>query len=199
MLKVLRMEEPTEDPKPKPDQALHETLITAVAESKDRKAFETLFLIFGPKVKGMMQGSGAGSEMAEDLMQEVMLTVWRKAALYVPGRGSVSTWIFTIARNARIDRLRRRPVQPYVDVETVSIACDQPDAETQVIGSQNDEKVREALERLPEEQKTVIELAFLKYMPQSEIAAHLNLPIGTVKSRTRLAYKKLKEELEGLK
>ena len=199
MLKVLRMEEPTEDPKPKSDQALHETLITAVAESKDRKAFEALFLIFGPKVKGMMQGSGAGSEMAEDLMQEVMLTVWRKASLYVSGRGSVSTWIFTIARNARIDRLRRQPVQPYVDVETVSIACDQPDAETTVIGSQNDEKVREAMERLPEEQKTVIELAFLKYMPQSEIAAHLDLPIGTVKSRTRLAYKKLKEELEDLK
>lgn len=199
MLKVLRMEEPTEDPKPKSDQALHQTLITAVAESQDRKAFETLFLIFGPKVKGMMQGSGAGSEMAEDLMQEVMLTVWRKASLYVPGRGSVSTWIFTIARNARIDRLRRQPVQPYIDVETVSIACDQPDAETRVIGSQNDEKVRQAMERLPEEQKTVIELAFLKYMPQSEIATHLELPIGTVKSRTRLAYKKLKEELEDLK
>ena len=126
------------------------------------------------------------------------ITVWRKASLYVAGRGRVSTWIFTIARNARIDRLRRQPVQPYVDVESVSIACDQPDAEEQVIGSQNDEKVREAMNRLPEEQKTVIELAFLKYMPQSEIAAHLDLPIGTVKSRTRLAYKKLKDELEDL-
>jgi RNA polymerase sigma-70 factor (ECF subfamily) len=199
MPKVLRMEEPTEDPKPKSDQALHEALMADIANSRDREAFEALFRIFAPKVKGMMQGAGAGSEMAEDLMQEVMMTVWRKASLYAPGRGSVSTWIFTIARNARIDRLRRQPVQPYVDVETVSIACDQPDAEARVIGSQSDEKVRRALDQLPEEQKTVIELAFLNYMPQSEIAAHLKLPIGTVKSRTRLAYRKLKEQLEELK
>ncbi|MEM6461098.1 MAG: sigma-70 family RNA polymerase sigma factor [Pseudomonadota bacterium] len=199
MLKALSMEETTEAPDERPEQSLHETLIADVASSKDRKAFEALFLIFGPKVKGMMLSSGASNDLAEDMMQEVMLTVWRKAALYSAGRGSVATWIFTIARNARIDRLRRQPVQPYVDVETVSIACEAPDAETRVIGSQNEERVREALELLPEEQKTVIELAFLKFMPQSEIAAKLDLPIGTVKSRTRLAYKKLKEKLEDLK
>lgn len=199
MLKVLRMEEPTEDPKQKSDQALHEALIADVARSQDRKAFEALFISFGPRIKGMMLGSGASNDLAEDMMQEVMLTVWRKAALYSPGRGSVATWIFTIARNARIDRLRRQPVQPYVDVETVSIACDAPNAEATVIGSQSDEKVREALEMLPKEQKIVIEMAFLKFMPQSEIAAKLDLPIGTVKSRTRLAYKKLKEKLEDLK
>ncbi|MCP4315626.1 MAG: sigma-70 family RNA polymerase sigma factor [Hyphomicrobiales bacterium] len=147
----------------------------------------------------MMLGSGAGNDLAEDMMQEVILTVWRKAALYSPGRGSVATWIFTIARNARIDRLRRQPVQPYVDVETVSIACDAPSAKARLIGNQSDEQVRRALDLLPDEQKTVIELAFLKYMPQSEIAEKLGLPIGTVKSRARLAYKKLKDKLEDLK
>ncbi|MEX3007184.1 sigma-70 family RNA polymerase sigma factor [Hoeflea sp. TYP-13] len=199
MLKVLRMEKPTDDPKKKSDQALFEALVSDVALSKDRKAFETLFINFGPRIKGMMLGSGASDDLAEDLMQEVMLTVWRKAALYAPERGTVATWIFTIARNARIDRLRRQPVQPYIDVEKVAIACDAPSAEARLIDSQNDEMVRTALSLLPEEQKTVIELAFLKFMPQSEIAAKLGLPIGTVKSRTRLAYKKLKEKLEDLK
>lgn len=199
MLKVLRMEETTEDPKGKSDQELHEELIADVASSQDRKAFEGLFVSFAPRIKGMMLGSGASNDLAEDIMQEVMLTVWRKAGLYSAGRGSVATWIFTIARNARIDRLRRQPVQPYVDVETISIACDAPSAEAAVIGSQNDERVREALDLLPKEQRVVIEMAFLQFMPQSEIAAKLDLPIGTVKSRTRLAYKKLKEKLEDLK
>ncbi|WP_136659636.1 sigma-70 family RNA polymerase sigma factor [Nitratireductor sp. XY-223] len=193
------MEEPTEDPGQKTDQAQFEALISAVAVQRDKSAFETLFVRFGPRIKGMMLGSGASQDLAEDLMQEVMLTVWRKAALYAPERGTVSTWIFTIARNARIDRLRRQPVQPYVDVETVSIASDAPSAEAEMITGQRGELVREALQRLPKEQRDVIELAFNQYMPQSEIARKLDLPIGTVKSRTRLAYKKLKENLEDLR
>ena len=199
MLKVLQMEKPSEDPGPKTDQALYEVLISDVAIHQDKTAFETLFVRFGPRIKGMMLGSGASEDLAEDLMQEVMLTVWRKAALYAPERGTVSTWIFTIARNARIDRLRRQPVQPYIDVETVSIACDAPSAEAEMITGQHGEMVRAAIDQLPEEQKTVIEMAFVQFMPQSEIAEKLGLPIGTVKSRTRLAYKKLKENLEELR
>lgn len=147
----------------------------------------------------MMLRSGATNDVAEDLVQEVMLSVWRKASLYVPDRGNVSTWIFTIARNARIDRLRRQPVQAYVDVDTISLVCDAPNAETAVMGRQNDEFVRAAMETLPAEQRNVIDLAFVQYMPQSEIAKTLNLPIGTVKSRVRLAYKKLKQNLEELR
>lgn len=199
MLKVLRMEKPSEDPDKRTDQALHEALIADVAQTRDREAFALLFSSFAPRIKAIMLASGASNDLAEDMMQEVMLTVWRKAALYSPGRGGLATWIFTIARNARIDRLRRQPVQPYVDVETVSVASDAPDAEASVIGNQSAERVRKALDLLPDEQKVVIELAFLKYMPQSEIAAKLGLPIGTVKSRTRLAYKKLKDQLEDLR
>ncbi len=197
MLKALQMETTREDPGS--DQRLLQSLIAAIAFHQDRTAFETLFVRFGPRVKGMMLRSGATEDVAEDLVQEVMMTVWRKAALYAPDRGNVSTWIFTIARNARIDRLRRQPTQPYVDVETVTLASDAPNAEAIAIGSQNDARVREAVAMLPKEQKTVIEMAFTGYKPHSEIARELDLPIGTVKSRMRLAYQKLKEYLEDLR
>ncbi len=197
MLKALRMETTREDPGS--DQRLLQSLIADIALNQDRAAFEALFVRFGPRIKGMMLKSGASEDVAEDLVQDVMMTVWRKAALYAPDRGNVSTWIFTIARNARIDKLRRQPTQPYIDVETVTLESDAPDAEEVVIGSQHDSIVREAVALLPKEQKTVIQMAFTDYKPQSEIAKELDLPIGTVKSRMRLAYQKLKEHLEELR
>ncbi len=197
MLKALRMETTREDPGS--DQRLLQSLIANIALNQDRAAFEALFVRFGPRIKGMMLKSGASQDVAEDLVQDVMMTVWRKASLYAPDRGNVSTWIFTIARNARIDKLRRQPTQPYIDVETVTLESDAPDAEEVVIGSQHDSIVREAVALLPKEQKTVIQMAFTDYKPQSEIAKELDLPIGTVKSRMRLAYQKLKEHLEELR
>ncbi len=199
MLKVLQMEKPTADAARIADQAVLKSLLSDIALSRDKSAFEALFVRFGPRVKGMMIKSGASNDVAEDLVQEVMLTIWRKASLYAPERGNVSTWIFTIARNARIDRLRRQPVQAYVDVDTVSLVCDAPNAETAVMGRQNAEIVRAAMDTLPAEQRDVIDLAFIQFMPQSEIAKTLELPIGTVKSRVRLAYKKLKQNLEELR
>ncbi len=197
MLKALHMDKTREEPGS--EQQILGSLIADIAEFRDRNAFETLFVRFGPRIKGMMLSSGATADVAEDLVQDVMMTVWRKASLYSPERGNVSTWIFTIARNARIDRLRRQPAQPYVDVETVTLESDAPSAETELIGSQNDERVRQAVELLPSEQKKVIQMAFTGYKPQSEIARELDLPIGTVKSRMRLAYQKLKEHLEDLR
>lgn len=199
MLKVLRVEKPMGDREPGTDQEVMQSLIAAIADSGDREAFEALFVRFGPRIKGMMISSGATDDLAEDLVQDVMLTIWRKASLYAPERGNVSTWIFTIARNARIDRLRRQPTQPYIDVDTITLESDAPNAETQVIGIQSDARVREAVDRLPDEQKAVIELAFLRFKPQSIIAEELDLPIGTVKSRMRLAYQKLKDHLEDLR
>lgn len=197
MLKALDMDKTREEPRS--EQQVLASLIADVASYQDRGAFESLFVRFGPRIKGMMLNSGASADVAEDLVQDVMMTVWRKASLYAPERGNVSTWIFTIARNARVDRLRRQPAQPYVDVETVTLESDEPNAEAELIGSQNDERVREAVELLPKEQKTVIQMAFTGYKPQSEIARELDLPIGTVKSRMRLAYQKLKEHLEDLR
>ena len=101
-----------------PDQADDgPELVKRVAVNRDRAAFQRLFVRFGPKVKSLMIMSGADTGMAEDLVQEVMLIVWRKAALYAPERGSVAAWVFTIARNLRIDKLRRQSARPYEEID----------------------------------------------------------------------------------
>ena len=201
MLKVLRMDEPTEDPKPKSDQALHEALITAVAESQDRKAFETLFQIFGPKVKGMMQGSGAGSEMAEDLMQEVMLTVWRKADQFDPHRAQVSAWIYQIARNRQIDVLRKenRVMPEELSDELKGEGASEEDASQILAMDQEAETLRKALAQLKPGQREMVEKAYLGELSHSEIQAETGLPLGTIKSRIRLGLEKLRHDLKELR
>ena len=153
---------------------------------------------YGPRVKSWLVKSGSDSALADDLMQDVMMTVWRKVDLYNPKYGAASTWIFTIARNARIDRLRRSSSQPYLDVETIELASDEADGEDETFANQRAELVAEALAELPDEQKQVMELAFMEDLAQSEIAEKLSVPLGTVKSRMRLAYGKLRSKLEVL-
>lgn len=177
----------------------HVTLIDRVRASRDRDAFRQLFGHFGPRIKGLMIKAGADYQQAEDLAQDVMMTVWRKADLYAPERGSVGAWIYTIARNARIDRLRRGSSQPYEDVDSLELPSGDADAEEQIFAVQRAEQVASALATLPSEQRQVIELSFRHDMAQSEIAGKLDLPLGTVKSRMRLAYSKLKTELEELR
>lgn len=183
-----------------PDSLLdhHRLLLVRVADDGDRDAFKTLFLHFGPRIKALMMKAGADPELAEDLVQDVMMTVWRKARLYAPERGAVSTWIYTIARNARIDRLRRGTARPYEDLDAVQLASEEADGEDEAFASQRAEHVAEALADLPDEQRRIIELAYVEDLSQSDIAAKLDIPLGTVKSRMRLAYGKLKTRLEGL-
>ncbi len=176
----------------------HKSLMARIANDGDRTAFKDLFLHFGPRVKAIMLKAGADQMLAEDLVQDVMMTVWRKANLYRPERGAVSTWIYTIARNARIDRLRRRSTQPYSDLEGVEIASDDADGEEVTLTKQRAEHVAVALSELPDEQRQIIEFAFVGDLSHNEIASKLSLPLGTVKSRMRLAYTKLKERLEVL-
>lgn len=177
----------------------HRALVARVAVERDRDAFKALFDYFGPRVKSLLIRSGADHALADDLVQDVMMTVWRKVELYTPERGSVSTWVFTIARNARIDHLRRASSKPYDDIEELEIATDDNDAEDKTLASQQAERIAEALVELPEDQRDVIRLAFIEDLPQVEIAARLDLPLGTVKSRMRLAYGKLRRNLEDLK
>ena len=177
----------------------HKRLIAKVAADRDRGAFEVLFLYFGPRVKALMMRSGADQAMAEDLVQDVMMSVWRKVHLYAPERGSVSTWVFTIARNARIDRLRRSASQPYEDIDELEIPAGDAGADSDVLASQRAERIAEALSELPDEQRRIIELAYVHDKPQSRIAKDLALPLGTVKSRMRLAYGKLREKLGELR
>lgn len=177
----------------------HLALMASIAQHQDRAAFKALFLYFGPRIKAIMLKSGAGYEQAEDVVQTVMMTVWRKVHLYTPERGSVAAWIYTIARNARIDRLRRGSSQAYQDIDDLELKSDDPDGVDVVIASQRAEKIAIALGELPEDQRRIIELAYMEDISQSEIATKLALPLGTVKSRLRLAYAKLKEKLEDLK
>ena len=174
-------------------------LMQRIAEDRDREAFQRLFLHFGPKIKALMIRSGSDAHTAEDLVQDVMLTLWRKANLYAADRGSVSAWIFTIARNVRIDRLRRQSSRVYEDIADLEIEASDADGEEVTETAQRDRLVGEALAELPPDQRRVVEMSFIQDMPQAEIAKVLKLPLGTVKSRIRLAYAKLRENLEIVK
>ena len=168
-------------------------LIKKVETLKDTAAFEELFNHFAPRVKAFLMKSGADHQMAEECSQEVMATVWRKAHLFDPSRASASTWIFTIARNKKIDAIRKQnrpePEQLYQDQDY------EPDQETIVELQQETERLTSALEELPEKQRVLVEKAYLGELSHSEIAAITGLPLGTIKSRIRLALEKLRHSM----
>lgn len=175
-------------------------LLALIARDRSDAAFRRLFDEYGPRVRSYMLQQGADADLAEDLTQETLATVWHKAALYSSEKGAVSTWIFTIARNLRVDRLRRqRPWQELTDQIAASIPSDQPLPDAQLDEQQRVAKVRAVLSSLPQEQVDVVRLAFMEGLPHGEIAARLDLPLGTVKSRIRLAYAKLRSALEDLR
>lgn len=173
-------------------------LMQAIALRQDRGALAALFNLFGPRVKSMLLKLGAGEALAEDLVQETFLMVWRKAALYSNQRGAPSTWIFTIARNLRIDQLRRQSNKPYEDLEALELASDAPTGIFLAEQHQVIERVTAALGTLPQDQREVVRLSFIQDMPHAQIAESLGIPLGTVKSRLRLAYERLRPMLEDL-
>jgi len=175
------------------DDMVH--LIRAVAERRDQAAFASLFDHFAPRVKGFLMRQGAVESEAEDLAQDVLLTVWRKAAQFDPARAAVSTWIFTIARNRRIDVLRReRHPEPGAE-EPLMAGEAEPSAETHLSAAQDQAQMRAAIATLPMEQAQVLTLAFYEDLAHSEIARRLEIPLGTVKSRLRLAFRKVKTQM----
>ncbi len=173
-------------------------LISAIAVRQDRKAFAELFEYFAPRIKAFMLRSGAHEASAEELAQETMLTVWKKAALFDPASSGAAAWIFTIARNLRIDAHRREqrggPVEPS-DVELEFQIDEAPQPDAQVASAQSDERVRAALSQLSSDQLRVIELSFFEEKVHAEIAKMLDIPLGTVKSRLRLAMNRLRSLL----
>ena len=171
-------------------------LLTRIATTKDRAAFASLFDHFAPRVKSFMMRKGSNPEQAEDLVQETLIAVWSKAAMFSTEKGSVSTWIFTIARNLRIDKLRRERAQLYTDLEDFDAPDLSTGAEEALGRSQEDNHVVQALAQIPMEQRDLLILSFVEDVPQSEIAMRLGIPLGTVKSRMRLGYQRLRKILE---
>ncbi len=174
-------------------------LLRRIAIDRDADAFEELFEQFAPRVKAVLIRQGADPATAEELAQETMLTVWRKASYYVEGRGNVATWVFTIARNLRIDRIRRQKAWAEADDDLSTHVADDMPPDEQVMQSQTQKLVGEALKELPPDQLEVIRLSYMEGLSQSEIASKLSLPLGTVKSRMRLAYQRLRGTFEDLK
>lgn len=168
-------------------------VLTAIARDQDQEAFSALFRNFAPKVKAFLLKSGADESLAEEVMQDVMGTVWRKAEQYDPARASVATWIFTIARNRKIDLLRKyaRP-QP----EDLPWGPEEEPDQEDVLGLQQDSaRLVEALNSLPAKQRELIERAYYGDLSHSEIAAETGLPLGTIKSRIRLALDRLRHKM----
>jgi len=173
-------------------------LVIAIAEQRDRSAYGQVFNYFAPRVKSYLLGLKISPQQADDVLQEVMIAVWNKAGSYRQDKAAVSTWIFTIARNKHIDRIRREKYQFHdsLDEESAEPAVAEHDtADEQVSESQRKRAVQAALSKLPEDQVIVISMSFLKDMAHAEIATALDLPLGTVKSRIRLGFKRLREEL----
>jgi RNA polymerase sigma-70 factor (ECF subfamily) len=184
---------PAMHPEDKPDRAEWARLIAAVAAHEDRAAFATLFEHFAPRIKTYMQRSGASESSAEELAQETMLMVWRKASLFNPESAGAAAWIFAIARNLRIDAFRReRRSGETTDVEQEFLIDDAPTADLRFDSAQAEHRVRSALFELSSEQMRVVELSFFEEKAHAEIARILDIPLGTVKSRLRLAMNRLR-------
>lgn len=173
----------------------NEDLIIEIAQKKCRKAYAALFKNFAPRIKSFVMGQGLNANEAEDLAQDAMLLVWRKAELYDKAKAKASTWIFTITRNLRIDlarkqkRIKQLPEDLWHDFDQIS-------QETSIINAQNKNYIDQSLAILNDEQLQVLKLSFYENLSHSQIAALLNLPLGTVKSRIRLAMMRMKEELK---
>lgn len=173
-----------------------ETLLMRIAGG-DREAFARLFSAYGGKVKRYLLRLGAPAVVAEDLAQDTMVAVWRRAASFDARKAKASTWIFVIARNAWIDKLRREKVElAYRSVMIVGEKSEEEAPEEAVLRGQTQDQVVAALATLSADQRQVVQLSFFEDRPHSEIAEHLALPLGTVKSRLRLALIKLRTHWE---
>jgi RNA polymerase sigma-70 factor (ECF subfamily) len=178
-----------------PEATSPEQLIRTIATRGDRLAFTSLFQRFAPRVKAHLMQLGMDAGSAEELAQEALLLVWRKAAQYDPERASAATWIFTIARNLWIDESRRTRVAMPIS-EALDEPAPPPPADAILAAEDRGIRVRAALASLPAEQADVVRLSFFDDRPHADIERVLGIPLGTVKSRLRLAMSRLRALLE---
>lgn len=186
MLKVIKYDDKRE---------YYSNLLEKIADS-DKNAFANLFSEISPKIKGFLMRLGSTDILAEEILQETMLAVWKKANYFDKTKASPTTWLFTIARNKRIDFLRKesRPEIDSYDPVLVSDNLDTPDISLE--HKETSKTLLKQIESLPEKQTNLIKKYFFEDKTQSEISEELNIPLGTVKSSLRLGIAKLKKSLE---
>jgi len=171
-------------------------LLVRVGRDRDKSAFAELFDYFAPRVKSFLLRFGTDMSLAEEIAQEAMIMVWRRAETYDPRQSAASTWIFTIARNKRIDRLRREN-RPLPDMSDPAVMPESIETgEIQVARMQQEKKIRHALKNLPEEQAKMIFSAYYEEKSHREIAEESGVALGTVKSRIRLALNRLRAQID---
>ena len=168
--------------------------IVAIAESRDKRAFKKLFNYFAPRIKGFCQNNGSTADRADEVVQEAFVNVWRKANLFDPKKASAGAWIFAIARNSRIDLIRKEN-RPEADTTDPFFEQNEPENPLAVLETERKTRlIRDFVRLLPAEQQEVLNLAFFEEKPHSEVAEELGIPLGTVKSRIRLAFKRIRSE-----
>ncbi len=189
----------SERPAAKPDAGHLADLLMSVGSQRDRAAFAELFRYFGPRVKSYLMRQGANEAQAEELVQESMIMVWRRAESFDVTKSGASTWIFTIARNKRIDALRREKRPEYDPDDPALVPAAGESADDMVEAAQQSKRISAAMKRLSKEQADLVRMAYFEDKAHGKIAEETALPLGTVKSRLRLALghlrKALKEEL----
>ena len=183
----------------RPEQVTFEDLLTAVGQTKNRDAFIRLFEHFAPRIKSYLMKGGLTHELADELAQEAMLSVWQKAEQYDSTQSAASTWIFTIARNKKIDFLRKN-ARPQPDSNDPMMSPDITLPDEIIFKSDQAKQLASAIADLPDDQAKLIRKSFFEEKTHADIAQETNIPLGTVKSRIRLALEKLRHKLglEGL-
>jgi len=179
---------------PNPARLMWVTQINAIRDTEDQTAFAEVFAHFAPRVKAFLMKSGAAHDVAEECAQDVMATLWHKAHMFDPTKASVSTWIFTIARNRRIDWLRKQR-RPEPEELTWGPEPEPEQADALALQQETDQ-LGAALAALPEKQRLLIRQAYFGELSHSEIAEQTGLPLGTIKSRIRLALERLRHNMK---
>ena len=174
-------------------------LIDEIANNQNKQAFIKLFNHFAPRIKSFVRKTGLSLNEAEDLAQETMITVWNKAKLFKSDKSAASTWIFAIARNKRIDHLRRQkhPL-PHQDDLLLDSEIDLNTHELELEKEQTFNNIKLEITKLPKEQSDVLKKSFFEGMSHIEISKDLDIPLGTVKSRIRLALTSIRKKMKGL-
>jgi RNA polymerase sigma-70 factor (ECF subfamily) len=183
------------DRKPSKDAVLWQQCLIRIGDNQDEQAFAQLFDIFAPKLRAFSLAAQPGASMvADELVQDVMLKIWNKAHLYQPKKAAASTWIFTLARNARIDYLRKNGrYSSDIDPEDIylNIVDESQDVFAATQQKQDEDNIRQSMSQLPVDQQQVLAKVYMEGKSHQQASIDLGLPLGTVKSRVRLALSKL--------